>query len=351
MKRTVRGLTIAAGLLVAAGLLAVQPAAHAATGTLSPNQQLSANQYVLSDNGEYQLIMQGDGNLVEYFQGRALWGSGTQGHPGAYAIMQGDGNLVIYRPGGVAIWATGTYGHPGAYAIMQGDANLVVYGSGGALWTNNVVNDHLTAGQVLHANHSLQSSSRSYTLIMQGDGNLVEYGPGDLALWNSQTSGSGAWAALQGDGNMCVYSSGGTALWCSGTQGHSGVRAFMQNDDNFVIYSSGGTALWATHPANGADPYAAGCATSDTWISPWYGSEPALQVRLFWSPKCNMYWAQESGQGLIIKVTDQFGDIGNDFTGGPGGHTVMVDGSGWGQGCVDYGSAVGWVCTPKLTHT
>jgi hypothetical protein len=98
-------------------------------------QQLTS---MVSANGEYQLNMQGDGNLVEYFQGRALWASGTQGHPGAWAAMQGsDGNLCVYSSGGTALWCSQTQGHPGAWAVMQNDSNFVIYDAGGtALWVS-----------------------------------------------------------------------------------------------------------------------------------------------------------------------------------------------------------------------
>ena len=73
----------------------------ASTSTLD----LTANQSIYSPNGQYQLIMQGDGNLVEYGPGgQVIWDAGTNGNPGAYAIMQGDGNLVVYSPAGKALW-------------------------------------------------------------------------------------------------------------------------------------------------------------------------------------------------------------------------------------------------------
>ena len=76
--------------------------AHAARPTPTPTTlDLTANQSIYSPDGQYQLIMQGDGNLVEYGPGgQVIWDAATNGNPGAYAIMQGDGNLVVYSPAG-----------------------------------------------------------------------------------------------------------------------------------------------------------------------------------------------------------------------------------------------------------
>jgi hypothetical protein len=71
--------------------------------TLSAGQQLNQNDYLLSPSGNYQLILQDDGNLVLYSNPgpnkRAEWESKTQNQDSQYAIMQTDGNFVIY--GGV----------------------------------------------------------------------------------------------------------------------------------------------------------------------------------------------------------------------------------------------------------
>ena len=76
---------------------------------------LTANQSIYSPNGQYQLIMQGDGNLVEYGPGgQVIWDAATNGNPGAYATMQGDGNLVVYSSAGAALWWSGTNGNAGA---------------------------------------------------------------------------------------------------------------------------------------------------------------------------------------------------------------------------------------------
>ena len=84
--------------------------------TLSAGQQLNQNDYLSSPSGNYQLILQDDGNLVLYRSPGpnevVEWASNTQGQDSQYAIMQTDGNFVIYGPGGPpnALWSTGTHG-------------------------------------------------------------------------------------------------------------------------------------------------------------------------------------------------------------------------------------------------
>ena len=95
---------------------------------------------LVSNNGYFRAVMQGDCNFVVYHVPRALWASGTHGRGSAcFAVMQGDGNLVVYTADGGAVWASGTHGNPGAEVVMQDDGNLVVYNGGRALWASNTV--------------------------------------------------------------------------------------------------------------------------------------------------------------------------------------------------------------------
>lgn len=107
---------------------------------LPPYTNLNPGQSIFSDNGQYQLIMQNDGNLVYYrLSGMTpRFNSQTHGNPGAWTQMQGDGNLVTYTSGGRALWYTGTSNSPGAYVAVQDDGNLVVYNNGQALWNIGV---------------------------------------------------------------------------------------------------------------------------------------------------------------------------------------------------------------------
>lgn len=125
---------------------AVQPVPPglAVVGSALGNGRLGVNQAVVSPNGRYVTVFQGDGNLVAYDMlggMKALWSSNTQGRgAGGFAAMQGDGNLVVYDAGGRALWASGTEGRGvdrGFNLAMQDDGNLVVYDSQGskALWS------------------------------------------------------------------------------------------------------------------------------------------------------------------------------------------------------------------------
>src|SRR5262249_50855120 len=97
------------------------------TPTPSPTWVLTANQSISSPDGQYQLVMQGDGNLVEYGPGgQVIWDAATNGNSGAYATMQGDGNLVVYSAAGTPLWNSGTWGHAGAYFQLQDNGNAVI---------------------------------------------------------------------------------------------------------------------------------------------------------------------------------------------------------------------------------
>jgi hypothetical protein len=105
-------------------------------GRLTANQQLSSGQSLASCNGTYSLDMQGDGNLVLYKAGTALWSSGTANSAANRALMQGDGNFVLYNSSSTALWSSKTGGNSGAKLDVQNDGNVVIYSATGtALWS------------------------------------------------------------------------------------------------------------------------------------------------------------------------------------------------------------------------
>jgi cell wall-associated NlpC family hydrolase len=208
---------------------------------LASGSKLLAGEYLLSPDHRYELAMQGDGNLVLYHEGSAVWATYTSGS-GNYLAMQPEGNLVVYN-GGTALWNSSTWGFPGADLHLQNDGNLVVYQNGHAVWTYSSG----YKGHLLDANEDLQpgayllSPDHEYQLIMQGDGNLVLY-HGGSAVWATYTSGSGNYLAMQTEGNLVVYN-GAEAKWNTGTWGFAGAYLQLQDDGNLVVYQNG-HAVW-----------------------------------------------------------------------------------------------------------
>ena len=106
---------------------------------LSANEQLNASQRLVSPNGQFVLLMQDNGNLVEYASDNGVvWATGTS-VPDSILRVQDDGNVVVIAPGNRPVWATGTDGNPNVTLELQDDGNLVVYAQGHqAVWSTGV---------------------------------------------------------------------------------------------------------------------------------------------------------------------------------------------------------------------
>lgn len=103
--------------------------------TLVTNQSITTNQYLVSQDGRYRLVMQSDGNLVLYSPNRPIWSTGTSGRPANRFIVQDDGNMVLYGPSNY-YWASGTNGRGGTVLVVQDDGNLVLYNpQGRPIWS------------------------------------------------------------------------------------------------------------------------------------------------------------------------------------------------------------------------
>ena len=229
---------------VAPGGGAHPPAASARDSTLPAGQTLMPGERIESPNKRFRLVMQGDGNLVLYRDGRhAIWASDTSGAAGSRAVMQSDGNLVVVN-GAMPRWSARTQGFDGAALAVQDDGNLVVYHAGRAIWTwaAGYVGDRLTPSSELPAGALLRSANRRFLLTMQSDGNLVLYESGGGALWATGSRGNGARLVMQGDGNAVVYV-GSTAVWNSNGSGFAGAFLMLQDDGNAVVYH-GGHPIW-----------------------------------------------------------------------------------------------------------
>lgn len=98
------------------------------------DQILLQNQTIYSDNKQYFLILQSDGNLVQYGPKGPVWATGrNRGH---FLIQQGDGKIVLYDYKGSPIWASPVWVPNGqtSRTVVQGDGNLVTYNGYSPIW-------------------------------------------------------------------------------------------------------------------------------------------------------------------------------------------------------------------------
>jgi hypothetical protein len=109
--------------------------------TLFSGQDLYPNQGLVSYNGDYEAVLQTQGNFVLYnlVEGRALWSTPVDNAQSVLS-MQTDGNLVLnstYWIGATTppvYWYTGTNSSSPVRLVMQNDGNLVLYSSTRAIW-------------------------------------------------------------------------------------------------------------------------------------------------------------------------------------------------------------------------
>lgn len=159
-----------------------------------------------------RLVLQDDGNLVLYTDsGRVLWAShGVPDQMLAYTfseatgvgptslrpghvllsadrryrlVLQSDGNLVQYDAAGRPLFATMTFGGADSEFVAQTDGNLVVYDGGRPVWQSGT------------AERLPETSLVAFQLVLQTDGNLVQYrgAPTDTSYELRPT-----WASRQG---------------------------------------------------------------------------------------------------------------------------------------------------------
>ncbi|TCO28096.1 hypothetical protein EV652_10678 [Kribbella steppae] len=92
-------------------------------------QALYPGDSLVSPNGKYTLIYQGDGNLVVYGPaGSVLWASGTGGQPAGLCKLVIDGGrtgVSLFGPGMKLIWVK-----PDSNQLLQNNPRLLVQDDG-----------------------------------------------------------------------------------------------------------------------------------------------------------------------------------------------------------------------------
>ena len=249
--------TVVAITAVAAGLVGTASPASAApvvyTGTVAAGKTLWPGDSVTSNNGQFQLVMQGDGNLVEYGIGRkVLWASNTSGRPGAFAQIRANGTLaIVYNNVRVALW--GGAGQVGRNFGVRPDGTMrMINTANHSVVEFPTYQDSVAGGNVILPGSVLRSDrTASRTLTMRADGVLVQVVDGKQ-IWASKTGGNpGAYAAVQTDGNLVIYTAAKKALWSSATSRAGSGQLLVQVDGNVVLYGKSDTRVWSTRAVTG----------------------------------------------------------------------------------------------------
>ncbi len=150
-------------------------------------ETLFAGQTVFSPNGRNRLAMQGDGNLVLYGAGGAVWGSATAGTGADRVAMQNDGNLVIYA-GSRPAWSSGTM-FPGARLVTQDNTDVVVWSGDRPLWATGW---HTTRGATRPQNTGVPGycAQEAYERFRRFSGNYPAL-TGDAHRWDDSAKQTG----------------------------------------------------------------------------------------------------------------------------------------------------------------
>ena len=251
---------------------------------LTSGTYLRAGGCLWSSGGAYELLMQTDGNLVEYYRNpngpwTALWNSSTASPgntpvTGQYATVSSTGALTVVTP--TAQWSSTTTGNDPVLQLKKNGDVVLWSGAPGAngsilLWQTatsaSTVTGCTTAsspsvllgGETMRPTSCLISPNGQYELLMQSDGNLVEYLRQTwLPLWDSgtagrHTTGPTTIAYLGSDGRLDVSAPSKPAYWITGTTAAYSILT-IQNDGNVVIYGNNGKvsvdatpyAVWQT---------------------------------------------------------------------------------------------------------
>ncbi len=109
---------------------------------LGVTQSIAVNGQLVSKNGQYNLILQADGNMCIYKNKKEfVWCAMTNGKNSAKLILQDDGNLCIYNTVGAPVWSSDTYrggiDKVGSLLILEDNGVLNLYNANaGVVWSS-----------------------------------------------------------------------------------------------------------------------------------------------------------------------------------------------------------------------
>ncbi|MCU1323973.1 MAG: O-glycosyl hydrolase [Acidobacteriaceae bacterium] len=244
-----------------------------------------------SGAGANRLILQEDGNLVEYQGTNVIWASNTVGSGAIWLSIHDDASFTLYNKANAAVWSSPiTSGwYVGKIVQWEGDTAAqktawMVGGDGSRRWipdlaTFNCLHDAgarnaisvttsalnllpnlnnvwaTCGGSQIGVNGAVERgsylSAGKNRLTLQDNGNLVlhHFEPGnDYSAWWTSTS-SGVQLKLNPDGNLALYDANRTIIWSSGTDRSNPGYLILGTDSSLRLWDAGGNNVWSRDAA------------------------------------------------------------------------------------------------------
>ena len=173
------------------------------TAILNVGQKLNVGQILYSDNREYYIILQQDGNMCIYNnKDERVWQTNTSGKKSQYLIMQTDNNLCIYpsdNSGG--IWCTMTNGKGCVKVSIDNDGVFRLYNSSNkSIWeSSKPINPVINIPNVYtEADFDFDYNSNAVPVFIAGNYGIAPWGSTDYPdktaqwIWYSPKSNTNA---------------------------------------------------------------------------------------------------------------------------------------------------------------
>lgn len=227
-------------------------AAGSVVGELQGGESLNRGETVTSQNGQYKLKMQGDGNLVQYnAANNAIWALGVIDSTASKFSVQTDGNFVLYNQAGKVVWQSLTFYDTGTKKLsIQNDGNMVGYitesdGFKFSRWSKDSTSNLGIRGE-MSKSEMLISKTGKYRMRVQQDGNMVIYTQGGKAVWSAKPYNSTAYSLVVASyGDVYLDTTNYEPSWSTNTSYKPLVdRLTLQDDGNLVLYNEKGQGVW-----------------------------------------------------------------------------------------------------------